>query len=940
MASAVMTADAVELKVRGAVYKRQLRVKEFFTDFDTLRSGFVTSPQFRRCVLQNFGIALTEGELDALVSKYKRGGDVNYRSFADQIEKVFTEKNLERHPHKTLLPARTMIAGDGTMPYGDRTNALGSLLFRLKELLRYSGSDIRTAYMDFDKHNLGRVTMTQFQREFPVAPGAISANEMQQLIEVYMKGNEVDYMSLHRDVCQYGANDVFHAGAEALSAREGLVNTIDRGERQSVVDRIRVSFFRTRVRPIDFFKDHDRLRSAIITENQFIRGLTSACSAPKGLQLTANEIESVVSQYRAPGGVRYRDFCADVGGAFVVPIEGGGGANLQLEQHPTITPPEVIRSKVVHEVNAVGDRELQVSELVSRIRHEVMTRRIDCYAMFKDFDHRGDGSMKGISPSQFRRLLDQLRLGVSASQDFDLLVDKYIDHNGHVNYHAFLADIDPTTRLQKGDGLYFDPVAFAKTTYPRSGAGDAKPAAPPPVEAMKKLSVLLIKTRLRIHEAFEDIDQLRTGFVTPGRFRRALDNMFGTQMTPTELDAITAHYNTGAAPDSAAWKAFEADADAVFTVTELEKAPGVQVAPLTATYANLSVETSQLTRNAADTQLSNSVTEIISDIRAQMQQTRKSFVDNMRDNDRLRSGFITATQFQQGLSYGDIVLTDTSIGALLAYFRDDKGYLINYRSFVEQVTPALVQPHLGDTRRSQAEGDRAALIALEEARETDRAANVAWILEKVKSKVVKERRRVYDFFCDYDRLNSGRITEPMFERALDLARLGLMPEELKALADAYASKAAGYVEYLAFSEDVEEATTIAGLEQAPLRGTKQYVPLADIEIAAEKRTAGLQETSALNQVVLRFGDIARARRLELLPFFQDFDRINNGSVSRHQFARVLQDLGLACDDSELDALCQRYRVDVGGRMDVHYRSFCDDIRQTTFNLNAEITGGV
>jgi hypothetical protein len=237
--------------------------------------------------------------------------------------------------------------------------------------------------------------------------------------------------------------------------------------------------------------------------------------------------------------------------------------------------------------------------------------------------------------------------------------------------------------------------------------------------------------------------------------------------------------------------------------------------------------------------------------------------------------------------------------------------------------------------------DRAALLAMEEVRETERANDVSWIIQKVKSKVVKERRRVYDFFCDYDKLNSGRVTEPMFERAMDLAKIDLKPNELKALAAAYASPGRpGFTEYLKFSQDVEEATIVAGLEQNPIRSAASYVPLADIEIAAEKRSADAQETQALNQAVLRFGDIARARRLEMLPFFQDYDRINNGCVSRHQFARVLHDLGFACDDAELNAICLRYKVDVGGRPDVHYRTFCDDIRNTCSDLNAQITGGL
>jgi hypothetical protein len=149
----------------------------------------------------------------------------------------------------------------------------------------------------------------------------------------------------------------------------------------------------------------------------------------------------------------------------------------------------------------------------------------------------------------------------------------------------------------------------------------------------------------------------------------------------------------------------------------------------------------------------------------------------------------------------------------------------------------------------------------------------------------------------------------------------------------------GFVDYRQFSKDVEAALAPAGLETQPLGSTQQWVPATDIEIAASNRKVAEHEAMTLQAVLDRFGDLVRARRLEVLPFFRDFDRINNGCVSRSQFSRVLQDLGMMCNDAELAALCHSYQVDVGGRPDVEYRAFSDDIRNISAALNADITGG-
>ena len=77
---------------------------------------------------------------------------------------------------------------------------------------------------------------------------------------------------------------------------------------QQIFDRIRVAVFRNRVRTIEFFKDYDKLRSGIITENQFVCGLSLAIG--KEAQLTRPEIQTVVEFYKVEDGrVRYKEFC-------------------------------------------------------------------------------------------------------------------------------------------------------------------------------------------------------------------------------------------------------------------------------------------------------------------------------------------------------------------------------------------------------------------------------------------------------------------------------------------------------------------------------------------------------------------------------------------------------------------------------------------------------
>ena len=68
--------------------------------------------------------------------------------------------------------------------------------------------------------------------------------------------------------------------------------------------------------------------------------------------------------------------------------------------------------------------------------------------------------------------------------------------------------------------------------------------------------------------------------------------------------------------------------------------------------------------------------------------------------------------------------------------------------------------------------------------------------------------------------------------------------------------------------------------------------------------------------------------MQLYPLFEDYDRVHNGTVSRSQFRRVLNELELAgLLPNELDwvAVSTRFASNVGGKLDVDYTEFCDAV---------------
>lgn len=56
------------------VFKRQIRMKDFFFDFDRLRKGFVTEDKFRSA-LSMLHMHMTEKDIQELIRRYQVGPD-------------------------------------------------------------------------------------------------------------------------------------------------------------------------------------------------------------------------------------------------------------------------------------------------------------------------------------------------------------------------------------------------------------------------------------------------------------------------------------------------------------------------------------------------------------------------------------------------------------------------------------------------------------------------------------------------------------------------------------------------------------------------------------------------------------------------------------------------------------------------------------------------
>jgi len=87
-------------KIKEVVKKDRIRLLEFFQDHDTLRKGYLAAQKFRG-VLHGQRILLTPAEYTRLENAFALSNDaglINYVTFCDELDAIFTDKTLEKNP--------------------------------------------------------------------------------------------------------------------------------------------------------------------------------------------------------------------------------------------------------------------------------------------------------------------------------------------------------------------------------------------------------------------------------------------------------------------------------------------------------------------------------------------------------------------------------------------------------------------------------------------------------------------------------------------------------------------------------------------------------------------------------------------------------------------------------------------------------------------------
>jgi Ca2+-binding EF-hand superfamily protein len=435
-------------------FPRRLRVKEYFVNYDHLRSGRVTATNFSR-VLDTIGVRLTEKECIDLAEHFTQEGPnvvppqvVNYAKFCQAIDEVYEEGPATAD--MTSSPSGTVLKTFQPNTVEDE-QALMNCLHKLAALCKTRGIVLKECFVDLERaannpspsrqaaRRAGKVTRSQFLRSFPFVK-EFTKPEMEMLADRYKTdcGN-VHFMALHNDVTEY-----LHT-AEQPFARSELVLRPDQAEwahnSLDPVAKLRSKVVERRIRIDEHFLDFDPLRKGVCTVRQ-VKTVFTILNIEK--DLAPKEYDAILEMYTREDGLWcYREFCTEIDKDFTT--QGLEKAPLAVVRYPDAeTTSPARRNK---RILSLEQETMLAEKIYPRLRYIVKTRGIHLNPTFTDMDRMNKGV---ITKGQFVRCLDMLNFGLD-QESVAVLCAQYCDRGNHidVNYRDFIRDVDKADEDQQ-----------------------------------------------------------------------------------------------------------------------------------------------------------------------------------------------------------------------------------------------------------------------------------------------------------------------------------------------------------------------------------------------------------------------------------------------------------------------------------------------------------
>ena len=438
--------DVVE-KIQKIVKQKSLRINEFMKDYDHLRSGSITIPQFLSS-LSMLKLYLSRKEAQLLCDKYgnpEKEGEVLWTKFCDDIDIVFVVKNLEARAdinNVTNITKNSFKLNELSLP---EKAILQEILKEMKAFFEVNRIEPKPFFSNDDRLKRGKVLKSQFKKILHSMKYYISDPHLEILMKKYGDPipNEINYVVILNDAKEFGENKDLMKDKESHSmeklGNKKFVPSLSSANNfytyqthftnldfniKDILDKIKHTVKINRIRLNEFFEDFDPLRKGTCTKAKFRTALDMA-----NLHLRAEEFDVLEKFFSVPDEddkVYYKDLVEEVDTVFT--IKG-------LEKNPLLRPKDYVIPDFLNPEKRLTPEE---ADFLDKTMRKLGLLAIKYRVMAKSFFRDNDRANIGIVPSsRFASILSFFKLNAD-EKEMNILIKRFFSKNSiEINYYDF-----------------------------------------------------------------------------------------------------------------------------------------------------------------------------------------------------------------------------------------------------------------------------------------------------------------------------------------------------------------------------------------------------------------------------------------------------------------------------------------------------------------------
>lgn len=453
-------------------------------------------------------------------------------------------------------------------------------------------------------------------------------------------------------------------------------------------------------------------------------------------------------------------------------------------------------------------------------------------------------------------------------------------------------------------------------------------ARAPNIEVLvERLKLQELRERVRFHDLMMDFDPLRTGLISVPRFHACL-NQGKVELSDREFRLLVDRYadenkkqdmsethlysklDTSDAIPVIRWMDFYNDINEIYTTKGLEKTPLKEThGPSLSTLRNLSII------DPVYSEKNDKLKAILEEYHALVVQRRIFLKPTFHDYDRHNNGRITISQFTQAIKTVGFPL-GSRIDVLYEHYRDmNVPTDVNYLAFLADVEADKLEEKKAAERAYEYNQKLEMENRAAELRREKRRKKMLELLSRPAADMILDFQQRFrarqirwkDWFVDHDKLNTGYVLASRFRQDANMTGFDFTEIEFDFIKKYFCDDEdnhPGYINYVLWSDIMDEPFTTKGFEKDPhMQSTVIPIPKkkgVSVELTEEQEVL-------VAQAIARFHKYTIDRRVYLRPHLKDFDRLNNGHITRAQFRSSCGLLGLQFrSEDEQEAVVEKF----------------------------------